>query len=70
MCDHTLDPVGCRVADPAAMLSAVCADQLAGMRSFAGTDGADVAATWPITINLTVELDAQADERRLRLCDK
>jgi hypothetical protein len=68
--DHALDPVRGSVANPATMLPAVHADQLAGMRPFAGTDGADVAATRSIAINGTVELDAQADEWRLPLCDK
>ena len=68
--DHTLDPVRGIVGDPAAMLAAVCTDQFTSMRPLGGADGAEVRAAWPIVISRTVELDAQADERRLRLSEK
>jgi hypothetical protein len=35
------------------------------MRSFAGTDCADIAAARPVTINRTIERDVQPVERAL-----
>src|SRR5262249_8236319 len=45
------------------MLTAVGADQLAGVRPSARTDGGDIRGTWAIAVGGTVEPDLEADQR-------
>src|SRR5262249_45110712 len=45
------------------MLTAVGADQLAGVRPSARTDGADVPTAWPLAVDGAVELDFEANQR-------
>src|SRR6516162_10714664 len=56
------DPMRSGFTEPPAMLAAIGAVKFAGMRSFARSNDADVAAARPIAVDWPVELDLQADE--------
>src|SRR5262245_29351711 len=59
---RALDPLRCCLAEPAAMLSAVGAVKLAGMRPRAGADDTHVAAARPLAVGGAVELNLEANE--------
>jgi hypothetical protein len=57
------------IQDPVALLiQPRCCPQSAQISG--GADGAKVPAAWSVAIKRAIHSDAQADERRLCLCDK
>ena len=60
------DPMRSGFTEPPAMLAAIGAVKFAGMRSFARSNDADVAAARALPIDGPIEPHLEADQRRYR----